>query len=494
MQNINIRIPADYFRNVPRKEYQNYRMALAREFIQNSDDAGATETHFWLDRDARTLRVRDNGCGMTEDILVNKLLVLGGSHKPEGAVGGFGKAKELLFLAHRSFEIRTQDLIYRGSGMEGTLERVETSITGTDILVNLYEDEDLSNLSYFMHSQLQNSNPRSSVYFNGELVTPTHSLGQLKPLRVIADEEGNIFGQLYFDPNTPSNYIKVRVRGIWMFSLYLNDEMTGTPIIELSGSSVDKLTANRDGIAYQYSRLFQEQVNEILIDKVSALRSKPAEFEYLRGPDGPIYVTSGKLQRQVSAAISSGALEDGTFLKAFTQALGELHERKALSDLLSQFAYRSDFVLYYNMHVPKALHPHTWSKSYRKLALLWETTLKTILSALEEEQVFAIGWHLEKGDAFSEVNASTMVDGSTGRRCFFLNPLSTAYTKTKFRDLVWEIVEAASHEITHLYKDYHDESFSAKNADIRRRIRSIDFYKLLKAMLRDEMGDSGAEL
>lgn len=469
-------------------------MALAREFLQNSDDAGATETHFWLDQDSRTLRVRDNGCGMSEDTLVNKLLVLGGSHKPEGSVGGFGKAKELLFLAHRSFEIRTRDLLYRGAGMEGTLEHVATSVTGTDILVNLYEDEDISNLIYSMQAQLRISNPRSSVYFNDELITPIHSIEKLRPVRIIADEEGNTFGQLYFDPNTPSSYIKVRVKGIWMFSLYMTDEMTGTPIIELSGSSVDKLTANRDGIAYQYSRLFQEQVNEILIDKVSAMRSRPAEFEYLRGPEGPICVTSRKLQDRVAVALTTGVLEDGTFLQAFTQAVGALQERRSLSDLLSQFAYRSDFVLYYNTPIPKSMHPHTWTKNYRKLALLWETTLKTILSAIEEDQVFAIGWHLESGDDFAEVNASTMVDQGTSRRCFFLNPLSEAYAKTKLRDLVWEIVEAAAHEITHLYRDYHDESFAVKNADIRRRIRHIDFYKLLKTMLREEMGDGSAEI
>ena len=45
---------------------------------------------------------------MNEDILLNKLLTLGGSHKDSpDAVGGFGKAKEVLFFTWRYWRIIT---------------------------------------------------------------------------------------------------------------------------------------------------------------------------------------------------------------------------------------------------------------------------------------------------------------------------------------------------------------------------------------------------
>ena len=130
-----VQVPHSYFRKA-KMEYADWRWAMIREFIQNSYDAQATTIDFRLtvnDRDAIELSVDDDGIGMDRDTLENVLLCMGGSRKPEGAIGGFGYAKAILFFAHQSYTIRTQDLRVEGSGGEYRLSVENTVVVGTQI-------------------------------------------------------------------------------------------------------------------------------------------------------------------------------------------------------------------------------------------------------------------------------------------------------------------------------------------------------------------------
>src|SRR5262245_12122396 len=87
------------------KSFNDYRdqfWAFAREIMQNSLDCGATAIDITVvevpDDDQTLVVVRNDGAPMTRDILVGRLLSLGSSGKDfQGAVGGFGKAKEILY-------------------------------------------------------------------------------------------------------------------------------------------------------------------------------------------------------------------------------------------------------------------------------------------------------------------------------------------------------------------------------------------------------------
>ena len=63
-------------------------------FRQNSMDCGSNRIDVTIERDGANtqIAVSNDGQPMTQDILVNKFLTLGGSAK-DGGVGGFGKAK-----------------------------------------------------------------------------------------------------------------------------------------------------------------------------------------------------------------------------------------------------------------------------------------------------------------------------------------------------------------------------------------------------------------
>ena len=126
------------------KDYENPHWAFVREIMQNSIDAGSRTIHWKFAPSpdgGLTVTITDDGCGMNRDILVNKLLELGGSGKEfrDGAVGGFGKAKELLLFSQRSYRIETHNLILEGSGADYTLADIDDfGIDGTVITVHLH--------------------------------------------------------------------------------------------------------------------------------------------------------------------------------------------------------------------------------------------------------------------------------------------------------------------------------------------------------------------
>src|SRR3954453_21682572 len=125
------------------KSFNDYRdkfWAFAREILQNCIDCGSRQIDISIqempDDNTTFVTVRNDGVPMTEDILVNKLLSLGSSGKDfQGAVGGFGKAKEILYFAHQSYAIVAGAGRVAGSGagydiaQAGFIEGTRSSVT-----------------------------------------------------------------------------------------------------------------------------------------------------------------------------------------------------------------------------------------------------------------------------------------------------------------------------------------------------------------------------
>ena len=99
-----IKVDFNYFKTCAKREYtQNLPVIWIREALQNSTDAGAENV--WIELTDDEITFTDDGKGMDSNIINNKLLTLGGSQKDAGAVGGFGKAKEVLFFCHSEWSI-----------------------------------------------------------------------------------------------------------------------------------------------------------------------------------------------------------------------------------------------------------------------------------------------------------------------------------------------------------------------------------------------------
>lgn len=101
-----------------------YDMPWWREVLQNSLDAillrrqklssyrysGRIDIDYEEGDEYNTVTIRDNGIGMTKEVLYKALLSFGGSGKGRqgfGTTGGFGKAKELIYVPWLGYEIET---------------------------------------------------------------------------------------------------------------------------------------------------------------------------------------------------------------------------------------------------------------------------------------------------------------------------------------------------------------------------------------------------
>src|SRR5436190_799274 len=131
-----VTIGPDFFR----KSFNDYRdqwWAFAREILQNSLDCGSAlidiKIHEYPDDNHTMAVVMNNGEPMTREILVGKLLSLGSSGKDfhGGTVGGFGKAKEILYFAHKQYAIHSGWCRLSGSGAGYNIETAFQHLMGT---------------------------------------------------------------------------------------------------------------------------------------------------------------------------------------------------------------------------------------------------------------------------------------------------------------------------------------------------------------------------
>jgi hypothetical protein len=247
-----------------RNDYDNWHWALIREFFQNGIDCGSGEIHVDITESAGStiVKVRNDGDVMTEDVLTEKLLCLGGSGKNfDGTTGGFGKAKEILYFCHECYTIRSGSHRVDGSGASYDLTEDEyVDGTYSEISIEGYHAADLLKQIDVFCSVGQWS---GTFYINGE--AKRAELRKGSPRRDLG------FGKVY--TNRSSSYrMIVRINGVPMF-------ITGTGfdrcvIVELKGQSDEVMTSNRDGLVSPFKNELSDFVTELSVDKRSALKDR----------------------------------------------------------------------------------------------------------------------------------------------------------------------------------------------------------------------------
>ena len=154
-----------------KNDYNDWKWAIIREFIQNGIDAPHS-SEIWIsvafEGGNTRLTVGNNGAPMSEDILVNKLLALGASGKDGiNTTGGFGKAKEILYFAHLEYEITTGNLRVKGSGAGYDLEHLDATWNGTTSEV-LIEGDHVAELNRIAYSYIFMTQWSGEFDLNGE--------------------------------------------------------------------------------------------------------------------------------------------------------------------------------------------------------------------------------------------------------------------------------------------------------------------------------------
>jgi len=478
-----VKIGPDFFQNA-KKDYANWRWALAREFMQNSVDCGSTEIRVAVQRvgEDTELTITNNGEPMSQDVMVDKLLSLGSSGKRfNGSVGGFGKAKELLYFCWKRYSIHSGTHIVEGCGAEYTIRRAK-DVEGTVSTVLIPGDEVHDLRSYFRLFTAM-SNIKTCVWVDDQLVDDRLHLGHFR--RALP------FGRVYTNKQLV-NALVVRISGTPMFTSYTR--YSGCVVLELSGASADNLTANRDGLLSTQRSQVEQFLADLMVNKSKALHEH--RTEYTLYPGAKLKVSGfQKRAAQLAAKPQSEAVLHAARAEAFEPApivlqvelaasYAQLDTREygaSVQDAMvaKEMRIASNFVIKNETGnvVKPGFRPDSdrFSPYAYRMLMMWTRVLLELHRIFEIEGDFSVGFLFTKEDIIAQHEYSHEYG-----RVYFINPVivdGCNWTKrfqtsfNKARGDLNQIIITALHEIVHGigYSD-HDEAYANKVTDMAGQI------------------------
>jgi hypothetical protein len=512
------------------RDYSNWPEKWWREVIQNAVDAGASHVECGaLQLPDTTWRVwcKDDGRGMTREVVRDKFLVLGETTKEETpeTVGGFGQAKKLILFPWIQWTIRSRDTEFVGQGSSWTADDV-AHFPGTLIEVVMPDDQHTDHiplLGFLRKCTLP------GIVFDVETATGVQSHRALyRPGKLVHEVEGVVrFLHNKTGASDSTNTLIVRTNGLYMFDGgYLPDSVKGTVTADILKPSREVLTANREGFRDAGTqREVNQFTNRLASDVKSALRAKSKMVrELYRGTGkfkadlrhsvmlaqvGPLAAAAGltgetvsEIERladeQLRQALDGAQTAIGPALpqvgvaREMVEAV-ELKGPTHLEAVFKQLVWEPDFYLINdieNWTVPQKFRPEAMTPRILKLAKVWTELVRFSFMQLGCGREFGVGWHFEEELAASYVNEE-------GQHWIMLNPFKDLGKRTEIwspsdhSDLNW-LYAAAIHETTHMVDFFsrHDEDFAAaltrniaRCAPGQRKIRAI----AAKTRVKDEI-------
>lgn len=474
-----VTIPADYFLKMAKHDYSNYREALAREFYQNSIDAGATRIEVTTDPERRCIEVKDDGCGMDFDTLKHKLLVLGGSKKGDGAVGAFGKAKEVLFFSWQRYEIETQDWKVEGSAADYKIKR-NCRTNGTVARIFIQKEEPFAALAAQFTNIAAKMETKAKLFVNGARIECKRRRGTLKK------DLG--WCAIYQVKCRDAPYMPVRVDGIWMFDRYVGLGQ-GELVLELKRSSLECLTSNRDSLKWEWLGRLEPFLADLQVNKRSALKDRSKDvFEKIKG-SGRVKVSKQDAE-EILSSIGKVEQEGATLEMLWASLKQELEQARVPAakerayTLARQMKDANDFFRYRDRiqfmgYEPDFIIKHEGAKAKvdrfmktdkaRVLAKIWTETVKQVLLDNEMYLEFTAGFTFNAEEEAEYVRRGDEL-------YFLLNPTNIGKMGRRWL-LMEEMKDRAIHEVAHHKVPDHNETFVLEMARIRRNTReSRDVY------------------
>lgn len=497
MAGFKIEVPGDYFARVAAKEYaDDAGMALVREFAQNSADAKASNVRFTFEGD-NVLTVSDDGRGASGTQVRERVLTPLASEKEDGAVGGFGKAKELLFFGNPSWLIRTRDVQVRGRFME-----VDSFDTGLEhfngFMVRVQLPPGLYNAARMAARDFLRASERPGVkwWINGLQVDCA-----VVRARRAAKDFG--FCKAYVERNCSDTKIYYRTGGLLTAVRYgYHPPEVGRIVLELQGASTELLTPARDNFrSGEHRRAVESWLNALVTDYRRELAEDEGDeilfeddevveplMKHAKLVDSAVVPSVAGIAAEISfrgPAQSADLAQVAADINAQVAA-GMLEPSQADAALLATMlapapAKRKDgfdMALMPKIDGIKRLTVHTGGKKQakeamkwlrkngdkaRKLLAVWATAVRGVC-ALNEAPVDALGF------TFSTEAEAEFVRAKNGRFGLLINPLHFKF------DSEWaheDVLDCAIHEVAHEIRGpNHDEAWSVTEARVRRAARS----------------------
>ena len=474
-------ISHDFFRK-GLNDYAEPAVGWIREVCQNSLDSGADNVRFttgYDDGGNTVVTVENDGPPMDEDTLLNKFLCLGGTTKTfDGTVGGFGVAKVIIALAHKSYRIDTGICVVEGSGGDFELS-ARPHFHGTRTKVVFFGDC-TAELKRAFDNFCKFGQWGGTLWWNGSPSKMNMKKGS--PRRELS------FGTVYTN-KSDSNKLVVRMGGIPMFVQYVGIDRC--VVVELSGKSSDVLTSNRDGLRYSYRNELSDFITEITVDKRSALKPKKSKYRHYDG-SRLCHQKSRKISVSDLVSTSAKSVELPEVVEAVDWASGGdsfsvgsddfeniapvlNHTPNTVAEFeRAQIRIDDEFVIKNNtdLVVPTYYRPDEpdFSSYSRKLAKIWGRLLLQLHRTFDVESSFAIGF------VFDDDRMSEFEDGQFGS-VYYIAPAKLVQQQSSqsrsWRNC-WKLTDrnqlllTALHEFIHGSGGnlrYHDEDYSSKLTD-----------------------------
>lgn len=449
-----VKIPPSYFLKMATIDYSDWRMALVREFVQNSYDAGATEVRFSYS-DGK-LYVKDNGSGMTETIIRDHLLTLGGSLKNAGSVGGLGKAKEILYFSWPKWEIHSKDISVFGEGNQFDLTTDNHFVEGTTSVIQGVESDVIYKkiLSVVSYSTFD-----LNIYWNNTLLKPERSAADLGCK--IGSIDG--FGDLYRNVGVGSNVV-VQARGLYMFSSYLSSSSKHGYIFNITVPSYESLTSNRDSFAHEYRIKFEKLIAKLTVETNADVA---ADLSIIPISDHSLLSHfNSELQKHFQEY-----LDNHEFLDKMTNSISMIQVAKDLSgfakitiDKFRTINVRKFFAVYKKMFpklftvITKKIYPETCNElldpQVITIGKLWERIVNMV----------ALANNIKYG------GVGFILDPQVCAMCYsgliLVNPLELIRKHAEVKNTILDMYMCAAHELAHLFVEPHNEDFVLREEEI----------------------------
>lgn len=484
----------EYFRKI-RNDYANWAWAIPRELGQNCIDCGSSELR--VTSSGSMLTVSNDGPVMDEATLVNKLLTMGETTKgSEGSTGGFGIAKGIIYLAQASYQIRTGSLQVNGAGgayeiAGGSYGQIQpcTYFDGTENIIEFFSSEEVERVVRNFKRWAMFSQWDGDVIIDGEKVEIRTKKGYHRCTKS--------FGRIYTN-NSWDNKVIVRKNGQPMFVDH--HDFKKCVIVELDGDSDKVLTSNRDGLRSPFSGDLQDFLNDLAVNKRSALDDKaaPTTIDIYRGPLGVVeevekqvelvaaystndvghvgeIVPDGELgatteERDEVAEVEQFEQTTSQMIRAAAKVAANHHEENVVLKIVPEKLLRYDMNLYVKnstgMKLPECYLPGPKMSGYtKKLLKYYASSIKTALRLLGKPCTFSVGLVFDNDGCEAQYGG---VDPNFGH-VFYIAPVAvqakkgTRVMKKRYKlDATgrWLIVANAIHEVTHIDHKGHDEDYS----------------------------------
>ncbi|MBW2672190.1 MAG: hypothetical protein JRD89_02085 [Deltaproteobacteria bacterium] len=469
-----VQIGPDFFAKA-KNDYADWRWALVREFMQNCIDCGSKLIDITIGSAPATVEngavvsgdtvlvVKNDGKPMTEDVLVNKLLSLGASGKDfVGTVGGFGKAKEILYFCHQEYQIHSGSLLVVGKGAGYDLSSVEF-LHGTESVITIEGDciIELCSAAAKFASECQ---WKGELRVNGEPLKTNLKKGKRR--RDLG------WAVVYTNKTFPGRLI-VRIDGMPMFSRYVSHDRC--VVVEVDRSSGEALTSNRDGLTWEYRQKLDAFVEQLVVDKVSALRDHPKTTYHHFDGERQQCASTAVMQDLVSAAYATmpkppvADPAEGETLSVDQQvgyddnpSFAETAIRMERGRCGYEFIVKNNT----NLTVPDHFLPFYFSAYSSKLVSVWIKCLLELHELFGHKDSFAVGFLL---DDIREAECEVTEEYG---RVYYINPaviVEQVCSRSRSLKKRWlfnnagkyQLLAVAVHEFVHGFGyGVHDEGYA----------------------------------